>query len=106
MKILNPQEWLKDKESLMLYGELELEELVSVYGKKYLPDYPLGVIDSVAVQEEWFGFKIVVDSNYQDLAIDDLFPLLYDNYLDKEKKEELHLNMYSFLYDCIELNNK
>ncbi|CAJ0880269.1 10169_t:CDS:2, partial [Entrophospora sp. SA101] len=62
--------WLKDKESLMLYGELELEELVSVYGKKYLPDYPLGLIDSVAIQEEWFGFKIVVDSNYQDLAID------------------------------------
>jgi len=82
MKILNPQEWPKDKESLMFYGELELEELVSVYGKKYLPDYPLGLIDSVAVQEEWFGFKIVVHSNYQDLAIDDLFPLLYDNYLD------------------------
>nr|CAG8437268.1 12113_t:CDS:2 [Entrophospora candida] len=55
--------WLKDKESLMLYGELELEELVSVYGKKYLPDYPLGVIDSVAVQEEWFGFKIVIELN-------------------------------------------
>ncbi|CAJ0840343.1 11923_t:CDS:2 [Entrophospora sp. SA101] len=68
----------------MFYGELELDELASVYGKKYLPDYPLGLIDSVAVQEEWFGFKIVVHSNYQDLAIDDLFSLLYDNYLDKK----------------------
>ncbi|CAJ0905862.1 7080_t:CDS:2, partial [Entrophospora sp. SA101] len=33
MKILNPQEWPKDKEFLMFYGELELKELVSVYGK-------------------------------------------------------------------------
>ncbi|CAJ0844537.1 9874_t:CDS:2 [Entrophospora sp. SA101] len=67
MKILNPQEWPKDKESLMLYG----------------------LIDSVAVQEEWFGFKIVVHSNYQDLAIDDLFPLLYNNYLDTPLKLNL-----------------
>nr|CAG8472894.1 2529_t:CDS:2 [Entrophospora candida] len=53
------------KESLMFYGELELEELVSVYGKKYLPDYPL---------EEWFGTELdssssICNNEFSSLSI-------------------------------------
>ncbi|CAJ0914551.1 12956_t:CDS:2, partial [Entrophospora sp. SA101] len=91
------------KESLMFYGELELDELASVYGKKYLPDYPLGLIDSVAVQEEWFGFKIVVHSNHKYLAIDEkiLFPgdvnNQYDGGPELDSSSSICINEFSSL---------
>ncbi|CAJ0646845.1 7608_t:CDS:2 [Entrophospora sp. SA101] len=87
----------------MFYGELELDELASVYGKKYLPDYPLGLIDSVAVQEEWFGFKIVVHSNHKYLAIDEkiLFPgdvnNQYDGGPELDSSSSICINEFSSL---------
>ena len=49
MKILNPQEWPKDKEDLMDFGDVELKELISIYRESYLLLYPLGIIDPIAI---------------------------------------------------------
>ncbi|CAG8846687.1 38065_t:CDS:1, partial [Gigaspora margarita] len=80
MQILNPNEWSKDKKILQNYGKLELEELIKVYKKLYSPNYLNGIIDANEIRQEWNLFKKVVSSNYQNLDIDNLLPIIFNQH--------------------------
>jgi hypothetical protein len=83
MKIMNPMEWPKDKESLVDYGEEELEKLINIYGiiaKE--PNYPMPIIDADAIRNEWDNFKAIVLANYEKLSTDDFLPLLFQYHSD------------------------
>ena len=80
MQILNPKEWPKNKEKLIKFGDTELEELIRFYGKSYLPNYPIPIIDSENIRNEWYLFKEIVYRNYQNFNIEEFFPRLFENY--------------------------
>ena len=80
MQILNPKEWPKNKEKLIKFGDTELEELIRFYGKSYLPNYPIPIIDSENIRNEWYLFKEIVYRNYQNFNIEEFFPHLFENY--------------------------
>ncbi|CAG8825931.1 7633_t:CDS:1, partial [Gigaspora rosea] len=80
MQILNPNEWPKDKKILQNYGELELEELIKVYEKSHWPNYLNGIIDADEIRQEWNLFKEVVSSNYQNLDMNNLLPIIFDQH--------------------------
>ena len=80
MQILNPKEWPKNKEKLIKFGDTELEELIRFYGKSYLPNYSIPIIDSENIRNEWYLFKEIVYRNYQNFNIEEFFPHLFENY--------------------------
>lgn len=82
MKIMNPIEWPKNKESLNDYGEKELEELIDFYGIANEPNYPMPIIDADAIRDEWDNFKVIILANYENLPINDLLPLLFQYHSD------------------------
>ncbi|GBC17867.2 zinc finger protein 862-like [Rhizophagus irregularis DAOM 181602=DAOM 197198] len=61
MKILNPQEWPKNSQDLLFFGDDELENLL---------------------EQEWAGFKLVVSNNLSSKDIDIILPLLIQDYND------------------------
>jgi len=82
MKIMNPIEWLKNQESLIDYGEEELEELIDFYGVTNEPNYPIPIIDADAIRDEWNNFKAIILANYKNLSIDNLLLLLFQYHSD------------------------
>src|SRR3989337_2060755 len=74
MQILNPKEWPRNKEELLKFGDVELEELIRFYGKSYLPNYSIPIIDSENIRNEWYFFKEIVYRNYQNFNIEEFFP--------------------------------
>ncbi|KAF0469869.1 zinc finger protein [Gigaspora margarita] len=80
MQILNPNKWPKDKKILQNYRELELEELIKVYEKSHWPNYLNGIIDADKIRQEWNLFKEVVSSNYQNLDVNNLLPIIFDQH--------------------------
>ena len=56
MQILNPKEWPKNKEKLLKFKDIELEELIKFYGKSYLPNYSIPIIDFENIRNEWYLF--------------------------------------------------
>ena len=82
MKIMNPIEWPKNQESLIDYGEEELEELIDFYGVTNEPNYPIPIIDADAIRDEWDNFKTIILANYENLSIDNLLPLLFQYHSD------------------------
>ncbi|CAG8579130.1 15652_t:CDS:1 [Funneliformis caledonium] len=82
MKIINPMEWSKDKESLVDYGKEELEKLINIYGIAKEPNYPMPIIDADSICDEWNNFKAIVLANYEKLSTDDFLPLLFQYHSD------------------------
>ena len=82
MKIMNPIEWPKNKENLNDYGEKELEELIDFYGVANEPNYPIPIINTDAICNEWDNFKAIILANCETLSIDDLLPLLFQYHSD------------------------
>ncbi|PKY55395.1 hypothetical protein RhiirA4_474808 [Rhizophagus irregularis] len=84
MKILNPQEWPKNSQDLLFFGDDELENLLEYY--KHLNIHnnvqcsPL--FDVNKCRQEWAGFKLVVSNNLSSKDIDVIFPLLIQDYND------------------------
>ncbi|CAG8721475.1 6749_t:CDS:2, partial [Cetraspora pellucida] len=93
MQILNPNEWPKDKNKLTNYGTLELEQLIEFYKKPYLPNYPNGIIEADSLRQEWNLFKEVIYTNYQNLNIENLLPIIFDQ----------HYNFYPNIIKLLEI---
>ncbi|CAG8611133.1 5856_t:CDS:1 [Funneliformis mosseae] len=60
MQILNLKEWLRNKEELLKFEDVELEELIRFYKKSYLSNYSILIIDSENIRNEWYFFKKIV----------------------------------------------
>ncbi|CAI2170374.1 13859_t:CDS:2 [Funneliformis geosporum] len=71
-----------NKESLVDYGEEELEKLINIYGIAKEPNYPMPIIDADAIRDEWNNFKAIVLANYDKLSTDDFFLLLFQYHSD------------------------
>ena len=55
MQILNLKEWPKNKEELIKFKDTKLEELIRFYGKSFLLNYPIPIIDSKNIRNTGGG---------------------------------------------------
>ena len=57
-----------------------MEKLIRFYGKSYLTNYSIPIIDSENIRNEWYFFKKIIYRNYQNFNIEEFFPHLFENY--------------------------
>ncbi|CAI2181638.1 17582_t:CDS:2 [Funneliformis geosporum] len=50
----------RNKEELIKFGDAELEELIRFYEKSYSSNYPIPIIDSENIRNEWYLFKEII----------------------------------------------
>ncbi|CAG8777195.1 12942_t:CDS:2, partial [Funneliformis caledonium] len=66
--------WPKNKEKLIKFGDTELEELIRFYGKSYLPNYPIPIIDSENIRNKWLSnntLHLLLLVSLDDIQIED-----------------------------------
>ncbi|RIA81287.1 hypothetical protein C1645_837242, partial [Glomus cerebriforme] len=86
--------WPKNKESLNDYGKKELEKLIDFYGVANKPNYPMPIINANAICDEWNNFKAIILANYENLSINNIFPLQFISELPRGSLQKIKEKEY------------